>query len=68
MAKLKKTASFKNVLIDSRDPMTIQEFNKECTYYYNLEKIALEFADKPGVSITFSWDDELESEEDPTDE
>lgn len=64
MGKLSKKISLKNVFIDSKEPMTLQEVCKECTNIYNLEKIALEFADRPGVSITFSWDDELPSEED----
>ena len=48
--------------------MTLQEIGKEETLCYNLEKIALEFADKYGVSITFSWDDELPPESESADE
>lgn len=63
MGKLSKKISLKNVFIDSKDPMTLQEIGKDFTNIYNLEKIALEFADHNGVSISFSWDDDLPSEE-----
>lgn len=62
MGKLSKKISIKNVFIDSKEPMTLQEIGKDFTNIYNLEKIALEFADRPGVSISFSWNDELLSE------
>lgn len=68
MAKLNKKISLKNVYIDPDKPMTLQEIGKEETLCYNLEKIALEFADKYGVSITFSWDDELPPESEGADE
>lgn len=64
MGKLSKKISLRNVFIDSQDPMTLQEIGKEETNIYSLEKIALEFADRPGVSISFAWDDDLPSEED----
>lgn len=64
MGKLSKKISLKNVFIDSQDPMTLQEIGKDETNIYNLAKIALEFADRQGVSISFSWDDELPSDED----
>lgn len=62
MGKLSKKISLKNVFIDSKEPMTLQEIGKDFTNIYNLEKIALEFADRHGVSISFSWNDELLSE------
>ena len=64
MAKRKHSISLKGVFIDSKEPMILQEIGKEYTNFYNLEKIALEFADKPGASITFAWDDDIPSDED----
>lgn len=64
MAKRKHSVSLKGVFIDSKEPLILQEIGKEYTNIYHLEKLALEFADKPGVSITFSWDDDIPSEED----
>ncbi len=64
MAKRKHSISLKDVFIDSKEPMVLQEIGKEYTNLYNLEKIALEFADKPGVSITFAWNEDIPSEED----
>lgn len=64
MAKIKKTIALKNVYIDSANPLELQEYDKENCRFYSLEKIALEFADQEGVSITFSCDDEVPSEPD----
>lgn len=64
MAKRKHSIALKGVFIDSRDPLHLQEIGKDYTNFYNLEKIALEFADREGVSITFAWDEEVPSEED----
>ena len=46
MAKRKHSVSLKGVFIDSKDPMTLQEIGKEYTNFYNLQNIALEFADQ----------------------
>ena len=64
MAKKSQSIKLKNVFIDSNDPMTLQEICKEETKFYNLEKLALEFADREGVSISFSWDCDMPSDED----
>ena len=64
MAKKSQSVKLKNVFIDSQDPMTLQEIGKEETKIYNLEKIAQEFADRTGVSITFAWECDVPSEED----
>ena len=64
MAKKSRSIKLKNVFIDSHDPLILQEINKEDSKIYNLEKIALEFADREGVSISFSWDCEMPSDED----
>lgn len=64
MAKIKKTIALKNVYIDSANPLELQEYDKENCRFYSLEKIALEFANQEGVSITFSCDDEVPSEPD----
>lgn len=63
MAKRKHTVALKGVFIDSKEPMTLQEIGKDYTNIYSLEKIALDFADRTGVSITFAWEEEMPSEE-----
>ena len=63
MAKVSKRITIKNAIIDSVDPLHIEEVLKDGSNFYDLRKIALEFANQEGVSITFAIDEDLPSNE-----
>lgn len=54
LASLKKTITLKNLFIDSNDPISLQEIDKEETRFYNLQDILKSFYDTEGVSITIT--------------
>ena len=54
LASFKKTITLKNLFIDSSDPVSLQEIDKEETRFYNLQDILKPFYDTEGVSITIT--------------
>ena len=62
LAKLQKKISFKNALIDSENDV-IYEIGKDNTKSYKLSTILKEWSGIDGLSVSFSKDDELASED-----
>ena len=52
MASLKKTLTLKNLLIDSRDMLTVQELDKDECRTYSLIELLKPFCDTEGVTLT----------------
>lgn len=62
MAKVSKSASFKNAVINKED-MTITEYTKDDTKVYSLEKLLADWDGIECISLTIKQDDELPADE-----
>lgn len=62
MAKISKSLSFKNCVIDINDG-TITEYTKDGENVYNLKNILSEWNGIDGISFNLKQDDELEPEQ-----
>lgn len=62
MAKVSKSASFKNAVIN-KEEMTITEYTKDDTKVYNLGKLLEEWDGIECISLTIKQDDELPADE-----
>lgn len=62
MAKISKSLSFKNCVIDINDG-TITEYTKDGENVYNLKNILSEWNGVDGISFNLKQDDELEPEQ-----
>lgn len=62
MAKISKSASFKNAVINKGD-MTITEYIKDNSKVYNLEKLLSDWDGIEGISLTIKQDDDIPADE-----
>lgn len=62
MAKISKSTTFKNAVID-KDTMTITEITKDDEKTYSLTKLLEDWNGVDGISLTIKQDDEIPAEE-----
>ena len=62
MAKISKSTTFKNAVID-KDAMTITEITKDDEKTYSLTKLLEDWNGVEGISLTIKQDDEIPAEE-----